>query len=142
MPPQQRRTIAPEEPIEWEDISRSVILQPRLPQSRPSPEQAAELREVERAGGTQLTSEVYGCGCLMAVAMLGALVTLVLAALILAGGPAGAFARGLIEGRLFEGPALSHAEVWKTLILPSLVWIVLGAPVIFLAIRRWQQRHR
>ncbi|MGC8875419.1 MAG: hypothetical protein ACP5SI_13355 [Chloroflexia bacterium] len=131
-----------EEPIEWEDISRSVILQPRLPQDRPSPERMAEVRELARPGRIELTSEVYGCGCLMAVAVLAASITLILSFLILAGGPAGAFARGLVQGRLFQGPALSREEVWKMLIAPSLVWIALGIPVILLAVRRWKRHHR
>lgn len=131
-----------EEPIEWEDISRSVILQPRLPQERPSPERALELREIARPGKVELTSEIYGCGCLMVVAVLGALVTLTLSALILAGGPAGAFARGVVQGRLFQGPSLSRQDVWKMLIAPSLVWLALGIPVILLAVRRWQRRPR
>lgn len=139
------RPSGPEEPAEWEDISRSVILQPRLPEDRPSAEEvewAEIIKELRpgRAEGAQ--REWIGCGCLGAVGAIGGLITLLLSILMLSGGSAGTFARRLVEGHVFEGPTLSSGEIWATLIAPSLVLIVIGVPLAILGIRQWRSQRR
>jgi len=145
MPTRPGRPSGPEEPIEWEDVSRTIILQPRLPEERTAEQehQAEALRQAlpAPARGATAVLELFGCGCLSAVGVFSGLVTLVLGILILAGGKSGHTARELVQGRLFEGPPLSSGEIWGILIAPSLVLIVVGIPVIYLALRRWRERE-
>jgi hypothetical protein len=134
------RSPGPEEPIEWEDISRSVILQPRLPEDTPdeSAQHTESLREIRRNRLERLQTSWIGCGCLAAIGLFGGTITLLLSILMLAGGRAGTFARQLVEGRVFDGPVLSSSEIWGTLVAPSLVLIVIGIPLTVLGVREWR----
>jgi len=133
----------PEEPIEWEDISRPIILQPRLPDDRTPDQLRAEesARQLAPRAHTAGTVEPLGCGILAGIAVFCAVFTLTFSVLVLLGGKGGEAARRLIQGPLFAGPPLTPGEVWSTLVAPSLVLLAVGIPTVVLSIRRWRARE-
>lgn len=140
MPRIPDRSHGSEAPVDWEDISRSVVQQPRLPEDRVSEEEIQLLKALEQARRPERRplSGFVGCGCLGLVGAVSGIITLLFSALMLVGGSAGTFARQMVEGQV-AGAGLSSAEIWGTLIAPSIILVLIGVPPFILGLREYRR---
>ncbi|MBN1484164.1 MAG: hypothetical protein JXA37_05530 [Chloroflexia bacterium] len=128
------RSSDPEQIFDWENISRSAITPSSISEAQTSEEQVRWLESLQRSAPKQ-TSGLFGCGCLSLIGLISGVITLLLSILMLAGGKAGSFVRELIQA-----PDLSRAEIWGTLVAPSVVLIMIGLPFTIWGVREWHQR--
>ena len=135
------RSHSSEEPVDWEDISRSVVQQARLPEERISEEEIQLLEALDqvRRPEKRPLSGFVGCGCLGLVGAVSGVITLLLSILMLVGGDVGTFARKMVEGQIAAGTGLGSAEIWGTLIAPSIILIIIGIPPFILGLREYRR---